>query len=255
MKAKASLAIIAFLLVLSACNKGNDKERLRILSKSTNMYKDIDNPYWYHRLSEGDTLTLLNKTRKGNNGQAWTLVKNSGQKGWITDTVMLFNAGDYVTGGNFGAVFSNLLTDSYKGRDLNKYLHPDMGIYYAFNQTREHKIRKSATIENNTPYNKAIPDVYDYTIYGFNRCYGADVKPGFYCGYIHIEDFLRYNSRTHPEDDKIIFPDLPIYHFIMRATLIIDNQFESYMYFARIEGNWYLIMVDLCECYSTIDLW
>ncbi len=256
MKKILSLTFTSFILFLFSCTKKENNKNFRIISKETYIYKDIDTPYWYRILEEGDTLILLNKNKEGENGQSWTLVQNMGQKGWITDTVMLFRRDEFVTGSEFNTVFRNFLKDSYGQNDLNKYLHPEIGIYYAFEDANVgYKISKSSIIKNNTPYNKNIPNIYDISMNRYIRCFSnIDLKPGFYCELANLDQIFRYNTRIENYKNKISLPELPYYGAIMKTTLIINNQFESFMYFAKIQGNWYLIMIDMCKCSSGIDL-
>lgn len=207
-----------------------------------------------YQLSAGDTCEILSRGKKMIlNGMEdyWYKVKFNEKTGWIFGSETNLKTGVIHEVENFKAFFQRFIEDSYKGRDLNIYLHPEIGIYGANNPGALCVLVRSMAIVNQSTRTEEVPPIFERAPKG-NYCEGFDEEEGgFYILPETIQSLPSYpyfDNNGNLKDTPIKLPETQNKIIYKKVKVIINKQFESDMYFANIDYKWYLIIEDLCDC-------
>ncbi len=206
-----------------------------------------------YQLAAGDRCEILSRDKKmilHGMEDYWYKVKFNEKTGWIFGSETNLSTGIIHKVEDFRVFFQRFIEDSYKGLDLNIYLHPEIGIYGANNPGAICVLIRSMAIVNQSPPTEAIPKVFERAPKG-HYCEGFEEEGGFYILPGTLEKLPSYPYFDNNGDFKntpIKLPATKNAIVYKKVKVIIDKQFESDMYFANIDYKWYLIIEDLCDC-------
>ncbi len=258
MKQLINIIIICAISALNACSGNGNKikhpKELVVNVENVWMLENPNTDNLVYRLSTGNTCEILERSEKVIiNGMEdyWYRVKFNDKVGWVLGTETNLKTGISANREDFKAFFIRFLEDSYQAEDLNKYLHPEIGIYGANNPGAYCIMSRTLALINQSVPAEEIPMIFERSPKG-NYCDGfKGEKSGLYI----LPDFINELPQFPIFDDNgdikttpIILPksNNPIVY--KKVKVIVDEQFESDIYFANIDYKWYLILEDLCDC-------
>lgn len=191
----------------------------------------------------------------------WYKIETRAMEGWIFGAQTNLAEGEVFETECFVAFFSRFLCDSYRGNNLESYLHPEIGLYYATNPGARCEIKNNyRSVVNESLQTKNIPAIF-HRPPGGNYCMGyANEASGFYIEDMDVNEMdephtwfkgFTYNSgksgaadsEKHIELAKSISPMQP-----RKVTVVIEEEFDRELYFVNINYQWYVILENFCDC-------